>query len=147
MSQAEQVAQNMKNGYNCAQSIVKAYAKEVGIENEEEVVRMAAAFGAGIGRNGYVCGAITGAALIIGKKYGNNEPVDTARREKAYEVINKLVEIFEQEYRTVMCKDLISIDMKNPEELKKTRENGVFQNQCPAFVLLSGRALDELLQS
>ena len=147
MSKAELAAENMKKGYNCAQSIVKAFAGEVGIENEEDLIKIAASLGGGMGRNGHVCGAVSGAALILGKKYGNSQPADVQAREKAYNTTNLLLEAFEKEHQSVMCKDLISINMKNPEELKKAREAGVFQNQCPLFVRSSGRLLEKLLES
>jgi C_GCAxxG_C_C family probable redox protein len=147
MDKSEQAAEYMKSGYNCAQSIVKAFAREVGISNEEEAVRMAASLGGGIGRNGYVCGALTGAALVLGRKVGYIEPSDAAAREKTYAAVSRLLEAFRKEYGTVMCGELLGIDMKNPEQLARARENGVFQKQCPGYVLAAGRILEEILAS
>ena len=73
MNKPEIASEYMRKGYNCAQSIIKAYASEVGM-NQEDAVRMASALGGGVGRNGHICGAVSGAALIIGMKFGNNRP-------------------------------------------------------------------------
>jgi C_GCAxxG_C_C family probable redox protein len=144
MDRAELAADYMRNGFNCAQSIVKAYAAELNAD-EDSVVRMAASFGGGMGRNGYVCGALSGAAFVIGARYGNVDPADTAAREKAYAAVNDLLERFRKEHHTVLCRELLSIDLKIPEELKRAREAGVFRNRCPVFVLAAGRILEEIL--
>jgi C_GCAxxG_C_C family probable redox protein len=145
MDKSKQAAEYMKSGYNCAQSIVKAYAGEVGLE-EEDVLRMAAPFGGGLGRNGYVCGALTGAALIIGKKYGNVDATDARSKEKAYHVVSDLLDEFAKGQGSVMCRELTSTDMRNPEELKKAREAGIFSNQCPLYVMKAGELLEKALK-
>ena len=43
-------------GYNCSQSVVAAFAPQLGL-SEEMALRMSAGFGAGIGRMREVCGA------------------------------------------------------------------------------------------
>jgi C_GCAxxG_C_C family probable redox protein len=146
MDRAEIAADYMRNGFNCAQSIVKAFAGELNAE-EDAVVRMAASFGGGMGRNGYVCGALSGAAFVIGARYGNIDPADTAAREKAYAAVNELLEKFGKEHHTVLCRELLSIDLKIPGELKRARETGVFSKQCPLFVFSAARLLEEILAS
>lgn len=146
MTKPEQAAEYMKRGFNCAQSVVKAFASEVDVD-EIDAIQMAATFGGGMGRYGYVCGAVTGAALILGKQFGNTEPADIPAREKAYEAIGQLFQQFEKEHGTVMCKQLISVDMLNPEELKKARESGIFQTQCVGYVSTVARILEGLLDS
>jgi len=146
MSRTEKAAEYMKNGLNCAQSIVKAYAARTGIA-EDVLVRMASPLGGGVGRNGHVCGALLGAVLILGEASGNTDPADTQSRDKAYEKADRLLEGFRKEHGSVLCRELIRIDMKNPDELQKARDEGVFQKQCPFFVLTAGRLLEGLLES
>ena len=138
-------AEFMKSGYNCAQSIVKAYSSSVDLDPEEEAVRMAAAFGGGIGREGTVCGALTGACLILGWKYGNRLPADSEGRDKTYAAASRLLAGFRTEFKTVMCRDLTGVDMTNPSELARARADGVFQNQCPVFVAAAGKYLEQIL--
>ena len=38
-------------------------------------------------------------------------------------------------------------DMKNPEELKKAKEAGVFTKQCPQYVLSAGKILESIISS
>jgi C_GCAxxG_C_C family probable redox protein len=138
-------AEYMKCGYNCAQSIVKAYGPVVGLDPEEATIRMAAALGAGIGREGTVCGALTGACLILGWKFGNRLPADTEAREKTYAAASRLLSGFRTEFKSIMCRDLTGVDMTNPSELARARADGVFQNQCPIFVAGAGKYLEQIL--
>jgi len=144
MNKPEIASEYMRKGFNCAQSIIKAYANEVGIK-EEDAIRMASALGGGVGRNGHICGAVSGAALIIGMKFGSTDPANFQAKEKAYNKTNELLEKFSEENKSVLCKELIPYDMKIPEELKKAREAGVFAKQCPLYVLSAGRILENII--
>jgi C_GCAxxG_C_C family probable redox protein len=146
MDRPEAAAEFMRKGFNCAQSIVKAFSAELNAD-ENAAVKMAASFGGGLGRNGFVCGALSGAALILGARFGNIEPADTAAREKTYAAVSDLLEKFLKTHHTVLCRELISIDLKIPEELKRARETGVFSKQCPLFVFSAARLLEEILAS
>jgi C_GCAxxG_C_C family probable redox protein len=100
-----------------------------------------------MGRNGHVCGALSGAALVIGARYGNADAADTAARDRAYAAVSELLEKFRKEHHTVLCRELISFEINNPEGYKRAREAGVFQNKCPLFVLSAGKILEEILAS
>jgi C_GCAxxG_C_C family probable redox protein len=146
MNKPEIASEYMRKGFNCAQSIIKTYANEVGMK-EEDAIRMASALGGGVGRNGHICGAVSGAALIIGMKFGTTDPANFQAKEKAYNKTNELLEKFSVENKSVLCKELIPYDMKIPEELKKAREAGVFARQCPLYVLSAGRILENIISS
>ena len=144
MDRAEAAAEYMRNGFNCAQSMVKAYTAELSAK-EDSVVRMAAPFGGGLGRNGYVCGAVSGAALVIGARFGNADAADIAARDKAYAAVSRLMKKFQEEHHTVLCRELISFEIDSPEGYQRAREAGVFQNKCPLFLRSIGNILDDIL--
>jgi C_GCAxxG_C_C family probable redox protein len=146
LDKSEIAAGFMKSGYNCAQSIIKAYGACVGM-SQDDVIRMAAVLGGGLGRSGYICGAVSGAALIIGMKYGSTDPVDFKAKESAYNKSNELLDRFRAENTSFLCRDLIQFDMNNPEELKKARDAGIFQKKCPLFVASAGRILEDIINA
>ena len=57
-------------GYNCSQSVVAAFAPQLGL-SEEMALRMSAGFGAGIGRMREVCGAFCGVVTVLSLVYVN----------------------------------------------------------------------------
>jgi C_GCAxxG_C_C family probable redox protein len=57
-----------KAGYNCAESVLLAIAKDALKIDSDLVPRIAPGFGGGISRCGYVCGAVSGAVMGFGLK-------------------------------------------------------------------------------
>ena len=47
-------------GYNCAQSVLFSFCEELGLD-ADTALKIACGFGAGMGRKGEVCGAVSGA--------------------------------------------------------------------------------------
>jgi len=144
MDNGEQAADYMRSGFNCAQSVVKAYASGLGME-ENAAVKMATAFGGGIGRCGYVCGALSGAVIVLGARLGNSDSADTAARDRAYAAAGKLLDEFQAEHGTVLCRELTGFNLRDPESMKRAREQGLFANKCPRFLKTTARIVDEIL--
>lgn len=92
-------------GFNCAQSVFAAVCEDVGVDRKE-ALKMSACFGGGM-RCGEVCGAITGALMAIGMKYGSVKDYDLDNKKlvgvKTLEFINK----FKGKYDTVLCRELL----------------------------------------
>lgn len=57
-------------GYNCSQSVVAAFAPQLGL-TEETALRLSAGFGAGIGRMREVCGAFCGVVTVLSMVYAD----------------------------------------------------------------------------
>ena len=68
-----------KEGYNCSQSVVAAFADEYGF-TREQALRMAASFGGGIGRMRETCGAACGMFLLAGLETGLRKAVIVRER-------------------------------------------------------------------
>jgi len=136
----EKAVKYFKGGYNCSQSVLLTMFEYWNGRNEL-IPKVATAFGAGIGRCGSVCGALTGGVLAIGIKYGTNEPV-MEKRLKAYEIAKQFYKQFERKNGSVLCRELAGYDLSDPEELEKAREANVFEEKCPVFVK---RAVEILL--
>ena len=66
-------------GYNCSQSVVTAFAPQLGL-TEEMALRLSAGFGAGIGRMREVCGAFCGVVTVLSMVYDDpTDPKDKSR--------------------------------------------------------------------
>jgi C_GCAxxG_C_C family probable redox protein len=144
MNKSELASEYLKKGYNCAQSVIKAYANDVGM-NEEDAVKMASVLGGGIGRTGHICGAVSGAALVIGMKFGSTDNTDKHSRNKAYQKANELLEKFSAQNKSVLCKELLGYDIKTKEGLKQARESGVMVQKCPKLVLSAAKILESII--
>ena len=56
--------QNFREGYNCAQSVLLAFGDVTGLD-ENTAAMLSSSFGGGLGRMREVCGAVSGAAMVL----------------------------------------------------------------------------------
>lgn len=66
-------------GYNCSQAVLCAFCEDVGL-NETVARAISSSFGGGMGRLREVCGALSGAFMILGLKYGGYDPKDQQKK-------------------------------------------------------------------
>ena len=131
-------------GYNCSQSTFGAFAEELGVP-ADIAFRIAAPFGGGIGRQGEVCGAATGALMALGLHFGS-APASKAGKEHAYSVAAEFLRRFEARTGALHCRDLIQADMTTAEGLAGARERKVFTTLCPGIVAAAVEIADEMLR-
>jgi C_GCAxxG_C_C family probable redox protein len=141
----ERAAEHFKRGYNCAQSVLLTMLEHWHVKNES-VPKIATGFGGGIGRCGSVCGALTGGVMAISIKGGTNEPL-MKERLKAYETVQKFYEQFEMQNGSVLCKELIGLDLSVLEQRDKAAKANVFEEKCTVFVKNAVEILLELTRS
>jgi C_GCAxxG_C_C family probable redox protein len=132
-------------GYACSQSVLSAYASRFDLPLDQ-AYRIAAAFGAGMARRGEVCGAVTGALMVIGLQAGNIDAQDKTARDKAYSLAEQFMQSFEARHGSILCRGLLGYTLSNPEEYQLAREQGLFENLCPRFVRDSADILADLLK-
>lgn len=131
-----------ENGYACSQSVLSTLSPELGLD-EATAIKIASAFGGGMVRRGEVCGAVTGALMALGLKFGsatndNEEAVRAASQE--------LMQRFEEEKGSLLCRELLGYRLIVPEELEGARESGVFQTRCPLFVQRATELAKEIIE-
>jgi C_GCAxxG_C_C family probable redox protein len=146
MTKPELASDYLKKGYNCAQAIIKTFAGDVGM-NEEDAVKMASVLGGGIGRTGHICGAVSGAALVIGMKFGSTDNTAKHSRAKAYQKAKELLEKFAAQNKSILCNDLLGYDISTDEGLKQARESGVMVQKCPIVVSSAVKILENILST
>ena len=132
-----------RSGFNCSQAIVAVFSEEHGFP-AETAIRMAYPFGRGMGGCGCTCGALTGAMMVIGMKYGvAGQPEmksgaagqdETDNKKLAREKTRRLIEFFENEHGTTLCNDLTGLDQRklNGPELMAMLPH--FHSRCQKFL-------------
>jgi C_GCAxxG_C_C family probable redox protein len=90
----EKAMKRFLNGYNCAQSVLLTTFEHWNGKNAL-IPKIATGFGAGIGRCGSVCGALTGDVMAIGTRYGTNKP-SAEKKLQSYKLSQMLYREFDQ---------------------------------------------------
>lgn len=132
------------DGFNCAQAVLISHSEELGLE-KENALKVACAFGGGMSHMGETCGAVTGALMLIGLKYGIYKKEDAPLKEKTYSLVQKYSEAFKKQHGSIKCRDLLPYDISVTEELQKAREANVFTTICPKLVESSVEIVEKIL--
>lgn len=102
-----------KEGFNCSQSVVAAFADRYGF-TREQALRMSASFGGGIGRMRETCGAACGMFLLAGLETGSTNGKDREGKAANYALVQQLAEEFKKRNGALRCADLLGLSRKAP---------------------------------
>ncbi|MCE5229541.1 C-GCAxxG-C-C family protein [bacterium] len=139
----EKAAALFEKGFNCAQAVACGCGQGLGLERKQ-LLAIAGAFGGGMGSTGRVCGAVTGAIMVIGLRCPRLDPKDPIPKQESTRLTRELIKRFEARNGSIQCKDLLGYDLSIPEEAKKAQEQGLFRTKCPLFVKDAAEILEEL---
>lgn len=101
METRKELAAQKKKVCNCAQAVIATYADLAGID-EETAMALGSAFGSGMGNMEGTCGALTGAAIVLG----------LVKRDKiqARKSIIKIMNDFQARNGATQCRMLKGVD-------------------------------------
>jgi C_GCAxxG_C_C family probable redox protein len=120
-------------GYNCAEAVATAVSRHFG-EGESCLPRAATCFGGGMGRQGEVCGALSGALIAVGLRHGRREGDGREAKERAYERGASVVRAFRERFETVLCGELIGVDLNEAEGRERYRRENIRDKYCVDYV-------------
>jgi len=98
-----------------------------------------------MGRMAQTCGAVTGAFMVLGLKYGNADIHDKEARERIYGLVREFARRFENRNGSIVCRELLGCDISNPEGAAAAKENGLFASVCPKLVGDAAEILEEMM--
>ncbi len=144
-SRSDIAVELMNAGGNCAQAVLCAFCEEAGLE-KRIALKLAAGFGAGMGRNQEVCGAVTGSIMAIGLKHGQEREDDKEAKETAYRLTRELMDRFKSEFGSCRCLELLrGCDLKTEAGQKRFGEEGLLEKVCHPCVRGAVRILENIL--
>jgi C_GCAxxG_C_C family probable redox protein len=139
----EYVQRKFREGIDCSMMVLAEFADDLNI-TVEDAYRTASCFGAGMFVGG-VCGAVTGAFIAIGMRYGNFELNDTEQKNMVISKRDEFVRRFVEIHGSVNCPELLSIDLRKPDQRQYARDNGLFDKECPKFCRTAVLLLEDIL--
>ncbi len=143
MNKGETSVLLFKDGFNCSQTLLAAYAAEFGV-NRELALKIASAFGGGIGRMGDTCGAVIGALMVIGLKHGAVDVKDKTAKTKTYDFAKEFIERFRSRNESLLCRELLGFDVSS-DKGSKPEADKIIQDKCPKFVKDAAEIIEDIL--
>lgn len=143
MNKKEKVLDLFHNNLNCAQSVLYIYGEDLGIDGNT-LKAVACGFGGGIGMTQQICGAITGAIMVLGAKYFDGNNVAESKN-NVYEKTKDLLNRFKEKNDSINCIDLIGTDISTDEGVKIAYEKNLFNLKCKKCLADVCDALEKLI--
>ena len=119
MEQGKKAVELHSEGCNCCQAVLMSACEQFGL-TQDQAYSLAAFFGAGM-RRGEVCGAVTGALMALGLRYGDE---NNRKCEKSKDFLKA----FEARFGSLPCRELLA---KNQKKM------------CPTFIEYCANYLEE----
>lgn len=113
MTKNEYAAELHSRGCNCAQSVVCAFAKEIGME-ESMLMKVAEGFGLGCGGTRSMCGALSGAVMVAGAVTADGNIEAPKTKKNTYAIAKQLCDAFEKECGALLCHVLKGVETGKP---------------------------------
>ena len=134
MKRSEKALAYFRNKFNCSQAVFTVFGTEYGL-SEDDSLKVSCAFGGGMGRQQHTCGAVTGALMALGMKYGKALDDPEEKKQETYAKARDFFRRFTELNGSVNCKVLLDgLDMNNPDDHKKIMEQNLFNLRCEKYV-------------
>lgn len=139
---SEKAKELFLKGYNCAQSVSAVFADNYGI-NQNDILKMSCGFGGGM-RNAEVCGAVSGAVMVIGMKYGNGSMNSPDAKAFCYQKTVEFTNMFRKKNNSIICRELLGVDIFKDDGMKKAQDANLFQTTCIDMITDAVNILEQL---
>ena len=143
MNKTDKALELFSNNFNCSQAVVTAFAPDFGLD-EKLALKLGTSFGGGA-RNGEICGAVSGALMVLGLKYGHFDAADSEQKSRAYSIAVEYTKRFKEANGSIVCRDLLGYDLTKPDEMACIKEKGLFGDVCPKAIKSAVEILEGVL--
>ena len=140
----EVAASIMRDGNNCAQSVLIACGESLGLPRET-AQQLALTLGGGAGRSGNICGAVSGGLMALGLSFPASDIREKATKDAAIKLAQDFLARFRAQHGAINCRELIGFDISTPEGYQQAAAAGVFKSTCPALAGSAARIVELLI--
>ena len=143
MTKAEKALELFANNFNCSQAVLTVFAADFGLD-EKLALMLGTQFGGGA-RNGEMCGAVSGALMVLGLKYGHFESENNEQKSRAYAIATEYTNRFKELNGSIVCRDLLGYDLTKPEDSACIKEKNLFRTVCPEMIRSAVEVLEGVM--
>ena len=142
MDNAERAVQQFMEGFRCSQVVLEAFCEENGLTNElARKISLGLAGGAGCRGE---CGAVEGAYLVNGLRYGFSHPGDPENFQKLIGKNQEFATEFAKLHGSLNCFELLGVDIFSEEGLATFKEKEMKKQICAKLVGNAVRILEQI---
>jgi len=136
MNERVKIASEIYNsGLYCSQAVLGAFCEKYGMD-KSLAFKVSCGLNSGV-RCADVCGAVSGAILVIGLKYGDDKTVCNLKTEE-------YIKTFKEKNGSIICRDLLDCDIFTADGKEKAVTENLFKTRCMDIVISAAQILDDL---
>jgi C_GCAxxG_C_C family probable redox protein len=133
IKRAREIFITEENLHGCAETTLIVLQEAYGLPDPTDS-SAAMALNGGVAWSGGICGAISGAALAVGRLAACHISDHKEAKRVARSITAELMDGFRREYGAVDCRDLIGLDISTPEGHTAFIEGQVWHTVCMAQI-------------
>jgi len=135
IAEVKKASDLFEKGWYCSQSVLCAFCEKYGL-NEETALKISFGLNSGA-RCADICGAVSGAILVIGLKYGDSKDICNSKTE---EFINS----FKKKQGEIICRNILGCDISTQEGRELAIKKNLFRTVCADAVTNAAQTLSDL---
>ena len=144
VNHVERAVQLFRSGYNCAQSVFVAFCDLTGFD-ERTAIRISSSFGGGMGRLREVCGAMSGALMVLGVLRAPDDPANQETKAAHYALVQDFAARFRARHSTIICRELLG-DQAGSGHVPEVRTAEYYAKRpCEDFIRSAAEIVEEML--
>lgn len=141
-SRSDKAVSLFNAGLNCSQAVFSAFCEDYGL-SRATALRIGCGFGGGV-RSGEICGAVSGAVMVIGLKYGNDRIEDLEAKMNCSEKTIAFLNRFRTSNGSITCREILGCDISTDEGRRMATERDLFSTTCVDMVRNSVELLEDM---
>lgn len=145
MNYVDKAENYFSNNFNCCQAVFTTFATDYGM-SEELALKVATQFGGGA-RKGEMCGAVSGALMVLGLEYGHYHINAPEEKGNAYKKAEEFMNRFIEKQGSVVCRELLGYDVSKSEDMIKIKELDLFKRTCPKMIQCATEIVEQMLKA
>ncbi|MBO4339532.1 MAG: C_GCAxxG_C_C family protein [Clostridia bacterium] len=135
-----------KNGCNCSQAVLLAFSDVTGLD-DETALKLASSFGGGMGRMREVCGAVSGALMVLGIAKGYSDLSDAEAKKEHYALVQEFARCFKEENGSIICRELLAGVKTEEGTVPEKRTDEYYKKRpCGELCFTAAKITEELLK-
>lgn len=144
MTTSDVALARFQQGITCSSAVFSAFTNELGLD-DKTAKKNGCGFSAGISRTGNICGTVSGAIMVIGRRYGKAVQRDDTATEKTRALTRRFIQEFTRKNGSVNCTKLLGHILKNQDEYDAAAKANLFKPKCPECVPDAADILEKIL--
>ena len=147
MDRCELALANHQGGYNCAQSVVLAFAEDTGV-SRETLLAIVGGMGGGVGGSREeLCGAISGGTMVLGLFAPFADPEKTEDRRRLYGYVKEFRKRYAERFGGLaQCGALLRSRVEPSEEMTPAAVRLGAKKHCDIMVVTAVEIVEQILK-